>query len=249
MPKPPKACPRHLFGTFWPVCQQALRQRDRMKKLPFANAKEKAKRGRPTLCTPALIEKICELLADANTIAASCESLGIGVSTFHEWRQRNPDFADATTRARAKARIKLIKEIKRHSADDWRGWAWLAERMFPNEFAKTVDREIPIADTEKRGFTVCIGLDTGGKTLKELMNFPVVPTGYRLAQPTDPQKVKGEKIVGDHRYVPIDFEPPPSDLADDADEIIDDQNNAPEPAPENNGGDRRLRGRIRGGHR
>jgi hypothetical protein len=107
-------------------------------------AKVKAKPGRPTLCTPVLTEKICELLADANTIAASCESLGIGVSTYHEWRQRNPDFADATTRARAEARIKLVKEIKRLSVEDWRGWAWLAERMFPSEFGRPEARTILI---------------------------------------------------------------------------------------------------------
>src|SRR5713101_7009419 len=103
----------------------------------FSLAKIKAKPGRPTLCTPALTEKICELLADANTIAASCESVGVGVSTFHQWRHKNPDFADATTRARAEAQIKLVKEIKRLSCDDWRGWAWLAERMFASAFARS----------------------------------------------------------------------------------------------------------------
>jgi hypothetical protein len=113
-----------------------------MKKLPCAQVR--AKRGRPTLCTPALTEKICKLLADANTIAASCESLGIGTSTFHEWQHKNPDFADAATRARAEARIKLVKEIKRCSCDDWRGWAWLAERMFPGEFGRSEPRTIVI---------------------------------------------------------------------------------------------------------
>jgi hypothetical protein len=117
-------------------------QRERMKNLSLS--KVKAKPGRPTLCTPALTEKICEVLADANTIASSCESVGIGVSTFHEWRHKNPDFADATTRARAEAQIKLVKEIKRLSCDDWRGWAWLAERMFPNEFARSEPRTIVI---------------------------------------------------------------------------------------------------------
>lgn len=113
-----------------------------MKKFRLRNTK--AKRGRPTLCTPALTAKICDLLAESNTIAASCESLGIGLSTFHEWRRKNPDFADAITRARAEARIKLVKEIKRLSANDWRGWAWLAERMFPSEFARSEPRTILI---------------------------------------------------------------------------------------------------------
>src|SRR6478736_1080998 len=97
------------------------------KKRPLAKAKPK--RGRPTLCTPSLTKEICKPIADGHTIAASCESLGIGVSTFHEWRQKYPDFADSITRARAQARILFVKEIKRLSADDWRGWAWLAERM------------------------------------------------------------------------------------------------------------------------
>lgn len=101
-------------------------------------------RGRKTLLTRALQERICALLADANTIAASCEAQGIGVSTYHEWQHKYPDFVAATTRARAQARIKLVKEIKRCSCDDWRGWAWLAERMFPSEFARSEPRTIVI---------------------------------------------------------------------------------------------------------
>jgi hypothetical protein len=47
-------------------------------------------------------------------------------------------------RARAEARIKLVKEIKRLSCDDWRGWAWLAERMFPGELGRSEPRTILI---------------------------------------------------------------------------------------------------------
>jgi terminase small subunit-like protein len=107
-----------------------------------SKSRESKWRGRPTLCTPALTQKICEFLADANTISASCETQGIGVSTYHEWRNKYPDFSDATTRARAEARIKLVKEIKRCSCDDWRGWAWLAERMFPAEFGRSEQRTL-----------------------------------------------------------------------------------------------------------
>jgi len=132
----------------------------------------KLKLGRKTLLNPALRKKLCVLLADANTIAASCAACGLGVSTYHEWRSKNPDFADATTRARGLAQMKLIKEIRRCSRDDWRAFAWLAERMFPAEFARTADRQLETEPDKPLG--VSIVLNTG-KSLKELTDFPVVP--------------------------------------------------------------------------
>ncbi len=102
----------------------------------------KRKRGRPSLLDERLQKRLCKLLADANTISASCESLGISTTTYHAWRAKYPDFLAATTRARGQARIKLVKEIKRCSRDDWRGWSWLAERMFPGDFARTEPRVI-----------------------------------------------------------------------------------------------------------
>jgi hypothetical protein len=70
--------------------------------------------------------------------------------------------------------MKLVKEIKECSRrqDDWRGWAWLAERMFPSEFSKPKERDLPTTeDTEKR-IPFKMLLNTGGKTLEELLDFP-----------------------------------------------------------------------------
>jgi hypothetical protein len=82
------------------------------------------------------------------------------------------DFADAVTRARAEARIKFVKEIKRLSADDWRGWAWLAERMFPSEFGRSEPRTI-IVERPKEEQALTILYSCGDKTFKELTNFPI----------------------------------------------------------------------------
>jgi transposase-like protein len=182
--------------------------------------KRPSKLGRPTLCTPALTKKICKPLADGHTIAASCESLGVGLSTFHQWRQKYPDFADAVTRARAKARIKFVKEIKRLSADDWRGWAWLAERMFAGEFGRSEPRTIVIERSKEEQANenpLVILYDTKGQGIEKLTSFPQHPSmamGYdawkraeekrRLAEESDatekapaPEEIEDEEKISD----------------------------------------------------
>jgi len=77
------------------------------------------------------------------------------------------------------ARIKFVKEIKRLSCDDWRGWAWLAERMFASEFARPVARIEQIgeqqADDKKMGLTILYN-NTSGQPLSELLSFPQHPS-------------------------------------------------------------------------
>jgi hypothetical protein len=110
--------------------------------------KKKPKRaGRPTLLNATLSRKLCALLAEAHPIKASCEACGVSEASYHTWISRGEagekpfsEFLASTTRARAQARIRLVKEIKRCSHNDWRGWAWIAERMFPQEFGRTAER-------------------------------------------------------------------------------------------------------------
>lgn len=68
---------------------------------------------------------------------------GISESTLYSWLEKGragggdcyQDFLEKTTRAKAEAEAKLIKNIRINSADDWRAAAWILERRHPSRWA------------------------------------------------------------------------------------------------------------------
>ena len=45
-------------------------------------------KGRPTDLTPAMQEKICDRFRTGASVRTTCESVGIGETTFHRWMAR-----------------------------------------------------------------------------------------------------------------------------------------------------------------
>lgn len=57
--------------------------------------------GRPTLCTPEMVEAICELLATGHSMASICEREGFpSFPTVWRWEVDNEEFRNASARAR-----------------------------------------------------------------------------------------------------------------------------------------------------
>ena len=69
------------------------------------------KRGRKSLLDAKLQKQICDLLAAGNTIKTVADAVGISERVYFAWVERNPHFAQVTTRARATAKIKLVSII------------------------------------------------------------------------------------------------------------------------------------------
>jgi hypothetical protein len=101
--------------------------------------------GRRSLYTPALQRRICQLLEKGNTIATTCDHVGISDETYRTWCDRHPGFLGATSRARGKARVKLVKVLTDASKLDWRAAGWLLSRCWPNEFSEIVRGEVAMA--------------------------------------------------------------------------------------------------------
>lgn len=93
--------------------------------------------GRRTLYTPAVVRRICQLLAKGNTVVASCDHVGISEATYYDWCELRPQFLQATSRARGKARVKLVKVITDASKTDWKAAAWKLSHIWPNEYSET----------------------------------------------------------------------------------------------------------------
>ena len=106
-------------------------------------------KGRPCKLTPALQEKIVELLELGIPPQKVCDRVNIAYSTYREWVQRgngeNPkdrpnneqfaDFSAEVNEAIAIGEINLLQSINNSSKNDWRAAAWILERRFPDRWS------------------------------------------------------------------------------------------------------------------
>jgi transposase len=112
---------------------------------------ERKSRGRPTLLTAALKNRICGLLRDGCNIKTACNICGVGERTYYDWRGKGnageepfAKFFSAVTRAREAHKANLVRRIVAAAKADWKAASWLLERQFPNEFARSEPRTILI---------------------------------------------------------------------------------------------------------
>lgn len=86
-------------------------------------------KGRPTKCTPELIEQIGTVLKSGNYFDTACEFVGIGESTGYHWRKRaeaelarrervtNPNTkTEAKTREREQPYVDFLEAVKKATA-------------------------------------------------------------------------------------------------------------------------------------
>jgi hypothetical protein len=107
--------------------------------------------GRKTLCKPQLTNQICELLADSVSIRTTCQIVGVAETTFHAWCVRGElgdapyaEFLQRTTRARAQARVSIVRGIRRAGAKDHRALEWLAEHCHADEFCPPKEQQVNV---------------------------------------------------------------------------------------------------------
>ena len=86
---------------------------------------------------PTLQKRICDILADANTIRTACDACGISERVYFDWCQKFPAFYAATRKARAQAKIKLVGILSNAAKTNPNHAQWLLERSWPDEYART----------------------------------------------------------------------------------------------------------------
>src|SRR5438552_2368898 len=97
------------------------------------------KRGPKSLLEvdPTLQKRFCESVEKNNTFKTAAAICGIGERTIFTWLEKNEAFRTAVYRARAKAKAKLVRVITNQAPHDWRAAAWILERSWPDEYART----------------------------------------------------------------------------------------------------------------
>jgi hypothetical protein len=92
--------------------------------------------GRPAKFTPERQERILDAIRAGNYVETAALAAGIGKSTFYEWVERFPDFADAVQKARAEAETRYVAVIEKASTTSWQAAAWWLERSAPSRWGR-----------------------------------------------------------------------------------------------------------------
>jgi len=89
-----------------------------------------SKGGRPSKYSAELVGKICRALAGGGTVAYACRSARICLSTYKNWLNLYPEFAEAVGQAQAESELALVQQLQEHAQSDWRAAKFLLERRF-----------------------------------------------------------------------------------------------------------------------
>ena len=111
---------------------------------------ESKKMGRPSK-KEAVREQLLANLREAMSVRAACALSGVGKSTFYGWVNDDEEFADDVEAAKRFSEAVMISRIKALGEEkgDWRSYAWLLERRFPDEWS--AKREIELNQTVNDG--------------------------------------------------------------------------------------------------
>lgn len=95
--------------------------------------------GRKTKYTPETVKKLTQALELGATHELACGFAGIGVSTFHEWMNEKPEFAELIKLSEGKAAYKWLEKIEQAASDgNWQAAAWKLERRYPSAYGRQV---------------------------------------------------------------------------------------------------------------
>lgn len=103
----------------------------------------KAKGGRRSKLTRDVLKRAVELKSGGANDVDIMAAIGISKTTFYEWLNSpktdlQREFSDALKKAEADYKNALLAIVMRDAQEkDWKAAAWLLERKYPSEYART----------------------------------------------------------------------------------------------------------------
>jgi hypothetical protein len=103
------------------------------------------RKGRPSRLTPKVEKEFVGLIKAGNYIETACATVGIGRSTYYDWRKKADEstkpnkytrFMDEVRKAQAWAEARDVAIINIHAENNWRAAAWKMERKYPNRWGR-----------------------------------------------------------------------------------------------------------------
>jgi len=128
-----------------------------------------AKIGRPSLLTPKIQEKICELLRTGAPLETCADAVGVWPQTLSDWQRRAREcvdahsgdvtsakadekagvyveFTEAISRARAEAELALLEKVKAAGKGGWAA-GWILERVMRRRYHTRAAHEVEVSGT------------------------------------------------------------------------------------------------------
>jgi len=116
-------------------------------------AGKKGVSGRKTKLTPEVQKRIVESVRLGAPYCLAAQSGGIGESTLYDWMERGEkgerreqkdiyvEFAKAIKEAESACFNAMLGRIQLAASTSWQAAAWLLERRYPQQFARTMKQQ------------------------------------------------------------------------------------------------------------
>lgn len=94
--------------------------------------------GRPSIYTPELGAKLCELVRAGLPLVKAAEHEGLTYETLRAWGKKNAEFSVALKKARGESTKQSLDKI-RAGVPGWQGEAWYLERSDPKNWGRRLE--------------------------------------------------------------------------------------------------------------
>lgn len=124
---------------------------------PNENEKPRIRPGRTTKLTPEVLKTICDGIEEGLPQKYAAARAGVGESTFYHWLKlgreaksgKYREFLESIKLAEAECIRVNTMFIQVAAKDSWQAAAWLLERRFPKDYARTEKLEHSGLDGKK----------------------------------------------------------------------------------------------------
>jgi transposase len=89
-----------------------------------------------------MTEQICFGLELGMSVKAVCGMVGISTTTYYNWMKDEEDFQKSVDATQCKVEQLALSAMMMHGERDWRVWAWILERRYPNQWGAKRELEV-----------------------------------------------------------------------------------------------------------
>jgi hypothetical protein len=151
--------------------------------------------GRRTILTKGLAARLCKIISEPCSIRSACESVGVSQSAFFSWIRRGEkgqgklyvQFVQRLMRAKGRGKVKVQRNI--WDCDDPRVKLELLSRLYPDEFGRVAERELPAEQAARRidiAFVLPSGQQISEAKARALAALP--PANEQATAQTEPER-------------------------------------------------------------
>lgn len=101
-------------------------------------SKHKEKRGRPTVFTPQILDKLEQVFAIGGTDEEACFYAGVGKSALYNYQQDNPDFVERKEALKNKPILKARQTVV-NALSETQHAQWYLQRKAKKEFSERTE--------------------------------------------------------------------------------------------------------------